>query len=75
VEAGIVDKSGAWFAFGSERLGQGKENVRQYLQENPDLAAQIRDKLMEHLGVNGLPQTKGAAAAEDETENPGDFDE
>ena len=75
VEAGIVDKSGAWFAFGSERLGQGKENVRQYLQENPDLAAQIRDKLMEHLGVNGLPQTKGAAGAEDDADNPGDFDE
>jgi recombination protein RecA len=51
VEAGIVDKSGAWFAFGSERLGQGKENVRQYLQENPDLAAQIRDKLLGHLGM------------------------
>ncbi|MGE4291169.1 MAG: recombinase RecA [Desulfovibrio sp.] len=77
VEAGIVDKSGAWFAFGSERLGQGKENVRQYLQENPDLAAQIREKLKEHLGVNGLPPAKAAAADGDdaESENPGDFDE
>jgi recombination protein RecA len=52
VEHGIVDKSGAWYAFGSEKLGQGKENVRQYLVDNPELRLQIEDKLLAHLGVN-----------------------
>ena len=54
VELGIIDKSGSWFAFGSERLGQGKENVRVMLQENTELRQQIEDKLLEHLGVNGF---------------------
>lgn len=51
VDLGIIDKSGAWFAFGSERLGQGKENVRQLLLENKDLAAQIESQVLEHLGM------------------------
>ncbi len=51
VDLGIVDKSGAWYAFGSERLGQGKENVRQYLVENTDIAQQIEQKIKEHLGI------------------------
>jgi recombination protein RecA len=51
VEHKIVDKSGAWYAFGSERLGQGKENVRAFLQENTDLRQKIEDQLLVHLGV------------------------
>ncbi len=64
VELGVVDKSGAWFAFGSERLGQGKENVRQMLVENKDLAEQIETKVLEALGVTGIPTHAG-----DETGN------
>lgn len=56
VEHGIVDKSGAWYAFGSERLGQGKENVRQFLIETPELRQQIEDKLLVHLGVKEDPE-------------------
>jgi recombination protein RecA len=52
VEAGIVDKSGAWFAFGSERLGQGRENVRAFLQEHTDIRQTVEQKLMEHLGLS-----------------------
>ncbi|ACS81172.1 recombinase RecA [Maridesulfovibrio salexigens] len=55
VEHGIVDKSGAWYAFGSERLGQGKENVRQFLAETPELRQQIEDKLLIHLGMKEDP--------------------
>jgi recombination protein RecA len=51
VEHGIVDKSGAWYAFEAERLGQGRENVRAFLQENKELAKSIEDKLLVHLGV------------------------
>jgi recombination protein RecA len=51
VEHGIVDKSGAWYAYGSERLGQGKENVRAFLNENDAIRDQIEKKLLTHLGV------------------------
>ena len=51
VDQGIVDKSGAWYSYGSERLGQGKENVRAFLQDNDDLRTQIEQALLEHLGM------------------------
>ncbi len=51
VNAGIVQKSGAWYSFGDERLGQGKENVREFLQENEDLYARIEEKVLVHYGV------------------------
>lgn len=50
VEHGVVDKSGAWYAFGSERLGQGKENVRAFLQDNDELRMQIERALLEQFG-------------------------
>ena len=51
VEAGILDKSGSWFIYGDEKLGQGAENARQYLKDNPQLAAEIEDKLyVKYLG-------------------------
>ncbi len=62
VENGIVEKSGAWYAFGSERLGQGKENVRALLAETPELRQQIEDKLLEHLGVKEPAEVKEAEA-------------
>jgi recombination protein RecA len=60
VDYKVVDKSGSWYAFGSERLGQGKENVRAFLQENTDIRQQIEDALLVKLGV------KEAAAEEPE---------
>ena len=51
IEHKIIEQSGSWFAFGSERLGQGKENVRAMLIENAELRQKIEDKLLEHLGV------------------------
>ncbi len=52
VENNVVQQSGAWYAFGKERLGQGKENVREFLTANPEIALQIETKLLAHLGVN-----------------------
>ena len=52
VENNVVQQSGAWYAFGKERLGQGKENVREFLTANPEIAMQIETKLLAHLGVN-----------------------
>ena len=50
-ELGIVKKSGSWYSFGDLRLGQGKENARQFLKENPEVASEIESKIMEALGV------------------------
>lgn len=65
VETGIVEKSGAWYAFGSERLGQGKENVRQMLQENTTLREAIEQKLLEHLGMREPVQSADEAEKQD----------
>jgi len=64
VDMGVVDKSGSWFAFGSERLGQGKENVRQFLQTNTDMRAQIEQKLLEHLGMHEYKPAPTSGEAE-----------
>lgn len=48
----LVAKSGAWFSYGETRLGQGREKVRQFLKENPDLTAEIQEKVLEKRGVN-----------------------
>ena len=61
VEAGVVDKSGAWFAFGAERLGQGKENARLFLLENSDIRETLTTRLYEHLGAKPPDYTKSAA--------------
>ena len=52
ISAGIVEQSGSWFAFGKEKLGQGRENVRQLLEDTPELANAIEDKLLAHLGIS-----------------------
>ncbi len=51
VEAGIVRKSGSWFTYGDDQLGQGKENVRQFLVDNPELANEIEQKILIALGI------------------------
>jgi len=51
VEQGIVRKSGAWYTYDGDQLGQGKENARNFLRDNPDLANEIEKKIKEKLGV------------------------
>ncbi len=51
VIAKIVDKSGAWYAYNGEKIGQGKDNSREFLRENPDLALEIENKVREVMGV------------------------
>jgi recombination protein RecA len=51
VDKGIVDKSGAWFSYGKERIGQGRENTRIFLKERPEMCAEIREKLLATLGL------------------------
>jgi recombination protein RecA len=51
VEKRIIEKSGAWFAYGGERLGQGRENAKQFLRENPDVRRTIEDRVRRELGL------------------------
>ena len=62
VEAKVVEKSGAWYSYNGERIGQGKDNARTYLRERPELAREIENKVRAHLGVPALPPLQGAAA-------------
>ena len=62
----IVDKSGAWYTYGKERIGQGKDNAREYLREHPEVAVEIEGKVRAELGVGGGSGGPAAAAKEDE---------
>src|SRR6187397_920713 len=50
-EAGIIDKSGAWYSYGSQRIGQGRENAKMYLKDNPALMAEVEEKVKGILGM------------------------
>jgi recombination protein RecA len=54
VEHGIVSKSGSWFSYGDLRMGQGKENAKEFLKENPDIASEVEERLVAALGVYGV---------------------
>jgi recombination protein RecA len=61
VDKRIIEKSGAWFAYGGERLGQGRENAKQFLKENPDICRTIEDRVRRELGM--VRDSEVAAAA------------
>ena len=52
VECNIIEKSGSWFSYGEERVGQGRENAKQYLTEHPETASEIEAKVLDHFGLN-----------------------
>lgn len=62
VEHGFVKKSGAWYTYGSDQLGQGMENSRRFLIENPDIALELEEKILTKLGVNGRVSDEQKAA-------------
>ena len=63
VKAGVVEKSGAWFSYGDERMGQGRENSKQFLRDNPQVALEIEDKIR---ASHGLDFHMGAEGGDDE---------
>ena len=63
VEAKVVEKSGAWYSYNGERVGQGRDNARTFLKERPELAREIENKVRAHLGVRELPPAQGVAPA------------
>ena len=64
VQAKIVDKAGAWYSYSGERIGQGKDNAREFLRENPDIAREIENRIRESLGVNAMAEAVTGAGAE-----------
>ncbi|MCP1375557.1 recombinase RecA [Dyella lutea] len=67
VRENLIDKSGAWYSYNGDRIGQGKENVRQFLRDNPAIANEIDQQLRARLLVGG--NGKAAAATEEEVES------
>ena len=70
VEAKVVEKSGAWYAYQGEKIGQGRDNARTFLRENPELAREIENKVRESLGIAARPAAMEAAAPEPQTAAP-----
>ncbi|MCU0815578.1 MAG: recombinase RecA [Cypionkella sp.] len=63
VKAGVVEKSGSWYSYGDERIGQGRENAKQFLKQNPSVAMEIEDKIR---AANGLDFHMAGDGAEDD---------
>ena len=72
VKAGVVEKSGSWYSYGPQRVGQGKENTRKFLLENPDIAAEIEEKIRADAGLVDIEElTKDEAEmAEGQDDEP-----
>jgi recombination protein RecA len=67
IEDKIIEKSGSWISYGEVRLGQGRENAKQFLRDNPQLAEEISRKILDKRGLlTGTPQTNGQPAEEEE---------
>jgi len=72
VNHGLIDKSGAWFTYGQVRLGQGRENVRQFLKDNPDLAEEIKKAVLLKCGITtDLPATGEAGNVASKSDSSG----
>ncbi|HQU67560.1 MAG TPA: recombinase RecA [Albidovulum sp.] len=60
VKAGVIEKSGAWYSYGDERIGQGRENAKQFLKDNPDRAYEVEDKIRASHGLEfGVSEDSG----------------
>jgi recombination protein RecA len=62
-EAGIIQKSGAWYSYGDQRIGQGRENAKLFLKDNPALMAEVEAKVKESLGIGATAGELVDAAA------------
>ena len=70
VAGGIVEKSGAWFSYDSQRLGQGRENSKEFLRENPAVADEIETKIRQNAGLLGEQMLDGPTGEDEEGSDP-----
>jgi recombination protein RecA len=72
VKAGVVEKSGAWFSYDSQRIGQGRENAKAFLKANPEIAAKIETAVRQNAGIIAekilVGEEREAAADDDAAE-------
>ncbi|MCT3569874.1 recombinase RecA [Levilactobacillus brevis] len=73
VEKDIVDKSGSWYSYGEDRIGQGRENAKQYLADHPDMMAEVNERVRAAYGV-GDEEAAATKATETKTDAPKDKD-
>ena len=71
VDKKIVDKSGTWFAFNGDRLGQGRENVKQFLKDNPETMKAIETRVRRELGLRRKPPPSSARRSRPPAAHPG----
>ncbi|NHC62924.1 recombinase RecA [Paenalcaligenes suwonensis] len=74
VQAGILDRAGAWYSYGSTRIGQGKDNARDFLRENPAMAREIENKVREKFGVAQVAVTEFVPTEEEAAEGTAEPD-
>ncbi len=67
----IINKSGAWYAYNDEKIGQGRENAKQYLEENPDVLAEVDAKIRAHYGLGASDETSDIETPETEETDGG----
>ena len=75
VQMDIVQKSGSWFSMGEERIGQGKDSVKAYLQENPDIAEQVEAQVRQNLLQTSAAREPAKAAQRPIAVSADDFDD
>jgi recombination protein RecA len=66
VKAGVIEKSGAWFSYDSQRIGQGRENAKTFLKQNPDIAAKIEGAIRQNAGLIAEKIMSGEGGEESE---------
>jgi recombination protein RecA len=66
VNAKVIEKSGAWYAYQGEKIGQGRDNAREFLRENPELSFEIENKVRDSLGIPLLAGGVDAPAGKEE---------
>lgn len=69
-ECGVINKSGAWFAYDGNKIGQGRENAKQFLKDNPAVCAEVEAKVREHFGLHAENASADSAASADSTKAP-----
>jgi recombination protein RecA len=70
VKAGIVEKSGAWFSYDSQRMGQGRENAKAFLRANPDITAKVEMAIRQNSGLIAEQILAGSPERDDDDEEP-----
>ncbi|MFP5023419.1 recombinase RecA [Pseudonocardia phyllosphaerae] len=73
VEQGIIRKSGAWYTYEGDQMGQGKENARKFLKENPDVAAEVEKRIKEKLGIGAVVDAEEDSTSSEPLPAPVDF--